>query len=292
MARVNFDDQDAISNRKPRLFFKEGTVTRFCLLENDAEYDRYHYDHGYVACTKNGSTPDEKHRCFWCENGHQDKPRFAVHVVKYLTRPDGLPAGDPSAPGFFTVMPWFFGRDKWDHIAGFRKTWGDLRGHDFLFQCQVENFQKGMLQIAPEAWWRKDEKTEKLVLGLLRANQSDNLIDDMRTYVPYAEQAAHSAQAEKAAQNRELQKQQGGRGGFGQQPQSGGFHSPQQPGFGQGFSNFSSPMPAFSGGFAPPQFQAVEVPIAHQREAFMPDIAPKGHGSRNLDEIMAEMERG
>lgn len=289
MARVNFDDQDAISNRKPRLFFKEGTVTRFCLLENDAEYDRYHYDHGYVACTKNGAVPDEKHRCFWCENGHQDKPRFAVHVVKYMTRPDGSPAGDPYDPGFYSVVPWFFGRDKWDNIAQLKKTWGDLRGHDLLFQCQVENFQKGILQIAPEAWWLRDDKTKNLVKGLFKASQSDTLMDDIRTYVEYPKQAAHSAQAEKAALNREMQKQ-GGRGGFGQQAQP-GFNPQQQPGFGHtGFSNFSSPTPAFGGGgFGQSFSQPVEMPPAAEIAQFQ---APVARGQTpNLDELLADMER-
>lgn len=255
MARANLGDPDQGSQSK-RLKFVEQQWARFCLLETEIEYELTHYDGGYCACTKNGSTPDPQGRCYWHERGDEPNPRYGVHVVQYRTLPDGNPAGSLEDPRFYSIKWWPFSKDKHEFLTNSYRLWGDLRKHDILFYCQVGQFQKGQAQLAPDAWWLSSETTKKIVADLFSKNRM-NILEEMRTYVPYEQQQQYvMAKMQRQAQRSNRGQQFGGQ--FGGQP--GGFGG--QPGFGgqQGFGGSPGNQGGFGGmpnmpgapGFGPP----------------------------------------
>ena len=146
--------------------------------EHDAKfvYDLVYYlentnDYGYVI-----SNP-------YLEEKFSDppKPRIATVIVVYTEAnmnaqfekdSEGKPKLNPNA---WEVMPWVFGRDKYNDLSAVDENFGLLK-HDLRITCEDEDFQQLDIRVADanEAVWRQNEDLRQKILK--QADQASNSI--------------------------------------------------------------------------------------------------------------------
>lgn len=248
MAQVSWDDEK-IGNKVRQLKFKKDTWTRFCLLDQNAEYEPMHYGPRYNLCTKHGGrkeqfctkcgtkvveqqdatgikmlmcpscnlfNPQVIARCTWCDSLKKEyEQRFASNVVVYRTDEQGNPLGPLNDRSFYITF-WIFGPDHFGNIRQMKKNYGDLRKHDLLFFCKEDRFQNGTLQICPDAWWTANKDFQAMVVAAFKEQRTQNLSDKIGRLVPYEAQAfyiANDGQMPRAQQKPNQQGQNGQQGG-------------------------------------------------------------------------------
>lgn len=83
------------------------------------------------------------------------KRKFAMHIIKYRTRPGTFKL---AAPYSVEHLIWVFTEKTYLKLREFTETWGDLRKHDLYIECESEQFQQYSIQVAPEAGWVTEEE--------------------------------------------------------------------------------------------------------------------------------------
>jgi hypothetical protein len=71
--------------------------------------------------------------------------------------------GQVLTPVAVDVVPWVFGDDKYGDLVGKKEQWGDLKQHDLMVECLVEQFQRFRLDVLPEAVWLSNNEAKALV---------------------------------------------------------------------------------------------------------------------------------
>lgn len=85
--------------------------------------------------------------------------RFAVHVIRYKTKPGSFEVQEPFS---VELLAWAFGDKVFDTLADATTEWKDMRRHDLkLGPCENKQFQKFDIQVAGDAAWLADAKFDE-----------------------------------------------------------------------------------------------------------------------------------
>lgn len=99
--------------------------------------------------------------------------RFAMHVVRYATKPGSFTVADPFQ---VQLVGWAFGDKLFNQLVDYAQEWKDLKKHDLLLgPCEVKQFQKFDIAVAGKAEWLEDDERKALVVKTYKENQSPNL---------------------------------------------------------------------------------------------------------------------
>lgn len=94
------------------------------------------------------------------------KRKFAMHIIQYKTRPGTFKIANP-----FQVEHkiWVFTERTFLQLREFAETWGDLKTHDLLIECENAQFQNYNIQVAPEAaWFTEGDEATKQTLAVYK----------------------------------------------------------------------------------------------------------------------------
>lgn len=126
-----------------------------------------------------GTDPDNCPICRLAANtGHAKAPqrRFAMHVVRYATKPGGF---DVASPFRVENIVWSFTDTLFNKIVEFQEAWkeeGGLQKHDLLLgPCTNPVYQKAELQLAPTAEWLKDAERKAITIQTIKENRAKDL---------------------------------------------------------------------------------------------------------------------
>jgi hypothetical protein len=107
------------------------------------------------------------------EMAQAPQPRYAMHVVKYGTKPNSM---DVRTPYSVEIVVWAFTATIFNKIADLANTWGDIRKHDLLLgPCTNEVFQKFDISVAPNAEWLSDANRKAITAEAFKENQIPDL---------------------------------------------------------------------------------------------------------------------
>lgn len=103
------------------------------------------------------------------------KRRFALHVVKYNTKPGTYDLVD--GPYSVNIFVWAFSEFLYDKLIGINSVVGSLQNHDLLLgPCTDANFQKFDVNYALDAAWQMSDDYKKITVETLKANRADDLM--------------------------------------------------------------------------------------------------------------------
>lgn len=126
-----------------------------------------------------GTDPDNCPICrLAAATGHAKAPqrRFAMHVVRYATKPGGFEVASP-----FRVenIVWSFTDTLFTKITEFQEAWkadGGLLKHDLLLgPCTNPMYQKAELQLAPTAEWNQSAERKSITIQTIKENRAKDL---------------------------------------------------------------------------------------------------------------------
>jgi len=103
------------------------------------------------------------------------KRRFALHVVKYNTKPGGYDLVD----GHYSVniFVWAFSEFLYDKLIGINSVVGSLQNHDLLLgPCTDATYQKFDVNYALDAAWQISDEYKRITVETLKANRADDLM--------------------------------------------------------------------------------------------------------------------
>jgi hypothetical protein len=99
--------------------------------------------------------------------------RYAMHVIKYKTKPGGFTLATPFS---VELVVWGFTDNLFNSIVDFKAEWGDLRQHDLLLgPCTNETFQKFEVNVGAKAEWMENDERKKLTVETFKNNQIEDL---------------------------------------------------------------------------------------------------------------------
>ncbi len=100
--------------------------------------------------------------------------RFAMHVIKYSTKPGSFDLVNPFS---VQVLVWAFTDKIFNTLTDFVTEWGPLYKHDLkLGPCKEKTFQQFEIVIANSAAWLEDETRKTLVKETLEGNKAKDLV--------------------------------------------------------------------------------------------------------------------
>lgn len=104
--------------------------------------------------------------------------RFAMHVIKYATKPG---SAEISVPFSCQLVVWSFPDSIFNKLVDIANEWGSLREHDLrLGPCINESFQKFEISVAREAAWMLEDPSgvdrKALVAQTFKENQTSELV--------------------------------------------------------------------------------------------------------------------
>lgn len=103
------------------------------------------------------------------------KRRFAVHVVKYNTKPGTYDLSD--APYSVQVFVWQFTEFLYDKLIGINSIVGSLSNNDLLLgPCTDVQFQKFDVNYAMDAVWKSSPEYKDITTATLKSNRATDLM--------------------------------------------------------------------------------------------------------------------
>jgi hypothetical protein len=103
------------------------------------------------------------------------KRRFAVHVVKYNTKPGTYDLSD--APFSVGIFVWQFTEFLYDKLIGINSIVGSLSNNDLLLgPCTDVQFQKFDLNYAMDAIWKSSPEYKDITTATLKSNRAPDLM--------------------------------------------------------------------------------------------------------------------
>lgn len=131
--------------------------------------------------TGEGRGLDVKH-CSLCKATKENpsrfeapKRRFALHVVKYNTKPGGYDLVD--GPYSVNIFVWAFSEFLYDKLIGINSVVGSLQNHDLLLgPCTDATYQKFDVNYALDAAWQMNEDYKRITVETLKSNRADDLM--------------------------------------------------------------------------------------------------------------------
>jgi len=95
--------------------------------------------------------------------------RFAMHIIKYATRPGSFDVALPFTP---TLLLWAFTDTIYNKLIDFAKEWGNLQQHDLLLgPCTNPTYQKFDIGVAAKAEWLLDDQRKNLTAVTFKENK-------------------------------------------------------------------------------------------------------------------------
>jgi hypothetical protein len=99
--------------------------------------------------------------------------RFAMHVIRYKTKPGSFELQEPYQP---ELLVWRFGEKIFSQLVDYASEWGDLKMRDLLLgPCESKQFQKFDINVAAKAEWLETEERKQLTAEVYRNNRLDDL---------------------------------------------------------------------------------------------------------------------
>jgi hypothetical protein len=103
------------------------------------------------------------------------KRRFAVHVVKYNTKPGTYDLTD--APFSVNIFVWKFTEFLFDKLIGINSIVGSLQNRDLLLgPCTDAQMQKYDINYDMQAFWSGTDQYKELTLSTLKSNRAEDLM--------------------------------------------------------------------------------------------------------------------
>lgn len=124
---------------------------------------------------------DAKH-CVMCQQAKENpsrfeapKRRFALHVVKYNTKPGTYDLTD--APYSVNIFVWSFTEFLYDKLIGINSVVGSLQNHDLLLgPCTDAQYQKFDINYDIKAVWQGNDEYKQVTVDTLKSNRADDLM--------------------------------------------------------------------------------------------------------------------
>ena len=107
------------------------------------------------------------------DRAHAPKRRFAMHVIRYATKPG---SSDVQTPYSAQNLVWSFTDKVFGKIVDFQQEWGDLRKHDLILKCDNEIYQNYEMTIGAKAAWMEDAARIELTKTIFKENQAKDLV--------------------------------------------------------------------------------------------------------------------
>lgn len=173
--------------RKPKLVGgvpQKETKTRF---RDGTPYEDYVYEFvsrpiclgDFGVLQQDGSDPDKCPICAEAKKSDRfsaPQRRFAVHVVKYETKPNSTEVKEPF--GASTVV-WSFTDKVFNKLYSFKQEGFNLQKNDILLKCENPTFNGYDISIAMKGEWLADDKRKGYIKELMAA---DNLAPDLSVF--------------------------------------------------------------------------------------------------------------
>jgi hypothetical protein len=158
---INTNEKTGVESKE----FKKAFVgTPICLGDESILADKGMDPKNCPACALAKEHPDM---------ADAPKPRYAMHVFRYLTKAGTF---TPSQPFAGQLLVWSFAGTIFNKIVEAKEEWGNLLEHDLqLGPCTNEGFQKFDIAVAAEAAWQKSEANAEYVKTTFRENQIPDL---------------------------------------------------------------------------------------------------------------------
>lgn len=172
--------------RKPKLVGGQPqmvTKTR----KDDTTYEDYSYEFvsrpiclgDYGTLQEDGSDPEHCPICAEAKMSdmfYAPKRRFALHVVKYETKPNSTDVKEPFGA---STQVYSFTDTVFSELFSFKQQGFDLRKHDIIVKCENPTFNGYGFMPAMEAEWLKDDARKKYVSELMKP---ENLAPDLSIF--------------------------------------------------------------------------------------------------------------
>lgn len=101
------------------------------------------------------------------------KRRFAMNVVRYVTKPGGFNLADTYG---VNVIVWAFTDQIFDKLTDFAREWKPLHAHDLLLgPCTEVQFQRYDINIAKDAVWLMNDQLKDYTQRVFQGNQCPDL---------------------------------------------------------------------------------------------------------------------
>jgi hypothetical protein len=154
--------------------------------KDGTEYETYKRDFiGRPLCLGNLETllsnsidPDNCPACMEAQSTDTVGPperRFAMHIIRYATKPNGFEVQSPFSVGVFM---WSFS-DKTFNILTDIAVEFNLKQHDLLLgPCENKDFQKFDIKAASSAAWLQSDSTKQLTVATYRENKAKSNLEE------------------------------------------------------------------------------------------------------------------
>lgn len=173
--------------RKPKLVGgipEKETKTRF---RDGTKYEDYKYEFvsrpiclgDYGVLEQDGSDPDKCPICAEAKKSDRfsaPQRRFALHVVKYETKPNSTEVKEPFGA---TTQVWSFTDKVFSKLYGFKQEGFNLSNHDILLKCENPTFSGYEISIAMKGEWTANDERKSYIKSLM---SKDNLAPDLSIF--------------------------------------------------------------------------------------------------------------
>jgi hypothetical protein len=172
--------------RKPKLVGglpQKETKTR----KNGEQYQDYVYEFvsrpiclgDYGVLSEDGSDPDHCPICAEAKRSdrfYAPQRRFALHVVKYDTKPNSTEVKEPFGA---STLVYSFTDKVFSKLFEFKQQGYDLRKHDLIFKAENPAFAGYDIMPSMDAAWLATDERKNYIAGLM---SKDNLAPDLAIF--------------------------------------------------------------------------------------------------------------
>jgi hypothetical protein len=98
--------------------------------------------------------------------------RFAMHVIRYKTRPGTFELTDPFN---VDVVVWAFTDRYYTKLLDLKKEWGNLQQRDLQVKCTVSMYQNFDIGVGNRCEWLASDERKQLTAQMFKGNQAPDL---------------------------------------------------------------------------------------------------------------------
>jgi len=98
--------------------------------------------------------------------------RFAMHVVRYATKPGTAELQDPFN---VEVLVWAYAERYFTKLLDLKGEWGNLQQRDLIVKCTVEAYQNFEINVAAKCEWLMSDERKQRVVATFKNNQAADL---------------------------------------------------------------------------------------------------------------------
>lgn len=177
-------DYEFVHNLKAPKLINGKPVMEKVTTKDGGSYEKMEMDfigrpicHGTLEVLKDkGVDPKNCAACDVSTKGDEITPperRFAMHVVKYATKPGSAEIQEPFS---VQIVIWSFTDFVYNKLADLAKEWdNNLMKHDLIIKCTNATFQNYELSMVPRSAWTENQERINLVKTTFAANQAKDL---------------------------------------------------------------------------------------------------------------------